>query len=92
MHFVEIEPSLCFSVANLARRSSTAGVTRMSGEGTIWSGLFAEVMRAVILGPHSMQPKLLKSLGEDFANVHDDIRCGCCPLFTPDSITLYSPV
>lgn len=76
MHFVEIEPSLCFSAANLVRRSSTSGVPRMTGEGTIWSGLFAEVMRAMILGPCSMQPKLLKSLGDDFANVHDDIRCG----------------
>ncbi|CAN0156954.1 unnamed protein product, partial [Ectocarpus sp. 12 AP-2014] len=31
-------------------------------------------MRTIVLGPCSMEPKLLKSLGEDFVNVHDDIR------------------
>lgn len=46
----------------------------MSGEGTIWGGLFAEIIRAVVLGPCSMEPRLLKVLGEGFVNVHDDVR------------------
>lgn len=82
MHFVEIEPSLCICVASKfsggVGRGSGGGVgvssAAMSGEGTVWGGLFAEVMRAVILGPCSMQPKLLKALGEDYVNVHDDVR------------------
>ena len=51
-----------------------ASSSAMSGEGTIWGGLFAEIMRAVILGPCSMEPRLLKVLGEGFVNVHDDVR------------------
>ncbi|CAM9566144.1 unnamed protein product, partial [Hapterophycus canaliculatus] len=75
MQFVEIEPSLCVSAAKFSRAGrSGVGEQSSPGAGTIWGGLFAELMRAVLLGPCSMQPKLLKCLGEDFVNVHDDIR------------------
>lgn len=89
MHFVELEPSLCVSAAAFAKpwknTSSGLGDDRDAGEeaftraavwgqGTIWGGLFAELVRAVILGPCSMETKLLKALGEEFVNVHDDIR------------------
>lgn len=53
---------------------SSPGEDGVPGEGTVWGGLFAELVRAIVLGPSSMQPKLLKSLGEDYVNVHDDIR------------------
>lgn len=90
MHFVEIEPSLCVSAAKFvgsttaaaaaaggAGASAAGGAMRAgaTGEGTIWGGLFAELMRVLVLGPCSMQPKLLKALGDDYVNVHDDIRC-----------------
>lgn len=45
-----------------------------AGGGTVWGGLFFEVVRALALGPCSMQLKVLKALGEDYVNVHDDIR------------------
>lgn len=89
MHFVELEPKLCVSTAPNSRRSRAAdrsvrqegggeGVAAgiVSGENTVWGGLFLEVMRVLTLGPFSMRPKLLKALGEDYVNVHDDVRCG----------------
>ena len=86
MQFVEIEPNLCVSAAKfsdpaggMGGRSSGAGKGGdggVPGEGTLWGGLFGEVVRTVVLGPSSMQPKLLKSLGEDYVNVHDDVRYG----------------
>ncbi|CAM9841492.1 unnamed protein product, partial [Ectocarpus fasciculatus] len=81
MQFVEIEPVLCVSAAKLSSAGRRGGGLvggdgglASPGAGTIWGGLFAELMRTIVLGPCSMEPKLLKSLGEDFVNVHDDIR------------------
>ncbi|CAN0352586.1 unnamed protein product, partial [Ectocarpus sp. 8 AP-2014] len=81
MQFVEIEPILCVSAAKLSHAGRRGGGLvggdgglASPGAGTIWGGLFAELMRTIVLGPCSMEPKLLKSLGEDFVNVHDDIR------------------
>ncbi|CAN0503964.1 unnamed protein product, partial [Ectocarpus sp. 12 AP-2014] len=79
--FVEIEPILCVSAAKLSRAGRRGGGLAggdgglaSPGAGTIWGGLFAELMRTIVLGPCSMEPELLKSLGEYFVNVHDDIR------------------
>lgn len=81
MQFVEVEPKLCISAAKFLRSGrsnrgavSSTGVVGVPGEGTIWGGLFAELVRTIVLGPCSMQPKLLQALGEDYVNVHDDIR------------------
>lgn len=84
MQFVEIEPSLCVSAAKFSHpvgargRGGAVEIARegaVPGEGTVWGGLFSEVVRTIVLGPCSMQPKLLKSLGDDYVNVHDDVRC-----------------
>lgn len=83
MQFVEIEPSLCVSAAKFSHQAGVGegsgagkggGGGGLPGEGTLWGGLFAELVRTIVLGPCSMQPKLLKSLGEDYVNVHDDVR------------------
>lgn len=77
MHFVEVEPSLCVSAAKFvgsAAATATAAARTFAGEGTIWGGLFAELVRVLVLGPCSMEPKLLKALGDDYVNVHDDLR------------------
>lgn len=81
MQFVEIEPKLCVSAAKFSRSGksdggavSSTGGAGAPGDGTIWGGLFAELVRTIVLGPCSMQPKLLQALGEDYVNVHDDIR------------------
>ena len=83
MQFVEIEPSLCVTAASLSRPVGARGggdavgkgrEGGVPGEGTVWGGLFAEVVRTIVLGPCSMQPKLLEALGGDYVNVHDDVR------------------
>lgn len=71
------------SIGGTTSRGGVAGVgggegevsgAAVAGEGTVWGGLFAEIMRAVMLGPCSMEPRLLKVLGEGYVNVHDDVR------------------